>query len=217
MQPTHLLKTCLPYKQAFTVFFLAMLLGFSAGSQAQSTTESVAGKIASVKSEQEKSAAAVQADVAQGPFALTAFLVKTDAQGKEVLEPAQAAQPGDTIEYRLSYRNATEEAVTGLNLDLPIPEGTTWVQGSAEPNQPQARTAAGDGYAPIPLMRVVKDSNGQEKSVPVPIQEYRSLRWGVEQLGAGQSFDIKARVRVLDSTAVEPDVQPESASSVVGQ
>jgi len=51
-------------------------------------------------------------------------------------------------------------------------------------------------------MRAVRQPDGNERQVPVPIEEYRALRWNLGTLAAGQSEQVQARVRV--NTALPP-------------
>src|SRR5262249_5607851 len=62
----------------------------------------------------------------------------TKARGKEVLVPADKAQPGELLEYRALYRNDGKTDARGLMATLPIPLGTQYVAGSAIPRGVQA-------------------------------------------------------------------------------
>ena len=64
--------------------------------------------------------------------------------GKTVLHSVQASKPGDVLEYRVSYTNHSAAAVQGLIASLPIPAGTTLVDGSQLPPDALAR---GEGDA----------------------------------------------------------------------
>jgi len=124
--------------------------------------------------------------------------------GKAVFKPAQLSKPGDTLEYRVRYTNRSASAATGLVANLPIPAGTTLV---AHSELPPGVLASTDGahFAPPPLMRSVRQPDGNEHPMPVPIEEYRALRWNLGTLAAGQSAQVQARVRVNT-------VQPPAAS-----
>jgi uncharacterized repeat protein (TIGR01451 family) len=115
--------------------------------------------------------------------------------GMTVFKPAQLSKPGDVLEYRVRYTNRSASAVTGLVANLPIPAGTTLV---ARSELPPGVLASTDGahFAPPPLMRAVGQPDGAERQVPVPIEEYRALRWNLGTLAAGQSEQVQARVRV---------------------
>lgn len=125
--------------------------------------------------------------------------------GKTVFKPAQLSKPGDTLEYRVKYTNRSASAATGLVANLPIPAGTTLLAGSELPPGVLASTD-GAQFARPPLIRSVRQPDGSERQVPVPIEEYRALRWNLGTLAAGQSAQVQARVRV--NTVPPPAVTP---------
>jgi len=129
--------------------------------------------------------------------------------GRTVFKPAQLSKPGDVLEYRVKYTNRSGSAVTGLVANLPIPAGTTLV---ARSELPPGALASTDGahFALPPLMRAVRQADGSERSVPVPIEEYRALRWNLGTLAAGQSEQVQARMRV--NTALPPPASPPAQS-----
>lgn len=139
---------------------------------------------------------------------LQAFVVVTDAKGQEQFQKAEGVKPGDVIEYRMSHRNISKNLVNKLQFDLPIPVGTTWLKDQAAPAKPMASAVIGGEFEALPLMRTVKDAKGVEKKVPVPIEQYRVLRWSLPSLAAGQSFEARARVRVLENTAAPSTAPP---------
>ena len=125
--------------------------------------------------------------------------------GKTVFKPAQLSKPGDLLEYRVKYTNRSASAATGLVPNLPIPAGTTLVARSELPPDVLASTD-GTHFAPPPLMRAVGQPDGSERQVPVPIEEYRALRWNLGTLAAGHSEQVQARVRV--NTTLAPAAGP---------
>jgi uncharacterized repeat protein (TIGR01451 family) len=129
--------------------------------------------------------------------------------GKTVFKPAQVSRPGDVLEYRVNYTNRSASAVTGLIANLPIPAGTTLLARSELPPDVLASTD-GTQFAASPLMRTVRQADGSERRVPVPIEEYRALRWNLGTLAAGHSAQVQARVRVnaVQPPAAGPPAQP---------
>lgn len=135
---------------------------------------------------------------------LTALQVVTEAQGKEVLKEARSVQPGEVIEYRLVYQNQGQQTLSKLVVDLPVPGGTSWIAGQAMPAPLQASlSASGGAFEAVPLMRTVKDKDGRDTKVAVPVSEYRMLRWLIGRLDAGKSLTFKARVRVNQEVVLE--------------
>lgn len=117
------------------------------------------------------------------------------AGGKPVLKPAGDGKPGDVLQYSATYRNTSAAAAGKLLATIPVPPGTTFIAASAEPAQALAST---DGalFAPMPLTRMVKQADGSVRKEPVPLAEYRALRWEIGTLPAGGSTVVSLRVRI---------------------
>ena len=144
-----------------------------------------------------------QAALAQSP-AVTSTLTaqRVDmVNGKAVLKPAAQSMPGEVIEYSGTYRNGGATAVDKLQAFVPVPVGTTFIAGSAQPALAQASTD-GTRFAPLPLTRMVRQADGSERKETVPLVEYRALRWDVGTLGAGASAVVSLRVRIDAPVAV---------------
>ncbi len=131
---------------------------------------------------------------------LQVWNVVKKADGAEALLPAQSVKPGDVLQYTAVYKNADSRAVSRLVASLPIPAGTELVATSALPREVQA-SLDGKVYAAVPLMRKVRRADGQMVDAPVPLTEYRYLRWPEQQVAAGGSFSTSARVRVVSASA----------------
>lgn len=127
---------------------------------------------------------------------LEARKVVVAADGKESFVAADAAKPGDVIEYAATYRNTATQAVRNLEATLPIPANTELVSGSSTPAGAKASVDA-RSFEPVPLKRKVR-RGAAEVEETVPLGEYRSLRWYPGELAPGRSITFKARVRVLD-------------------
>jgi uncharacterized repeat protein (TIGR01451 family) len=129
---------------------------------------------------------------------LSVQLVAPAGDGKERLESAQAAKPGDVLEYTALYKNNTAGTIRNLEATLPVPKGTEYVVGpSTQPTEVRA-SLDGKSYAPVPLKRSVKLADGKTVEKLVPITEYRFLRWQPKDLGAGRDARFIARVKVID-------------------
>ncbi len=149
-------------------------------------------------------ASATWAEPVQGAAQVTSVLqawrVTVDAAGAETFADSRRAGPGEVLEYRLTYHNQTSSAVRNLQATLPVPAGTTYLDRSARPGQCQA-SLDGTHFQPVPLMRDQKAPDGKVVRVPVPVAEYRYLRWAVPELKAGGSQTLVARVRILNRAA----------------
>ena len=138
---------------------------------------------------------------------LEARTVMRAADGAESFAAAESAKPGDVIEYVATYRNTTAQPVRNLEATLPIPANTEIVPGSARPASAKASVDAAT-FAEMPLMRKVT-RGGKEIDEPVPLREYRYLRWYPGELAGGKSAVFSARVKVVDARA-------SSASATAG-
>lgn len=126
--------------------------------------------------------------------------------GKPVLKPAGDGKPGDVLQYSATYRNTSAAAAGKLLATIPVPPGTTFIAASAEPAQALASTD-GTVFAPMPLTRMVKQADGSVRKEPVPLADYRALRWETGTLAAGASTVVSLRVRI-DSPAVALAAKP---------
>lgn len=145
-----------------------------------------------------------QAALAQGTAVRSQLVAQRidKVDGKEVLTPATEGKPGDTLQYSGTYRNTGAVAVNKLVATIPVPPGTTFIADSAEPAPAQA-SIDGTRFAAAPLMRTVKQADGSERKVAVPLSQYRALRWDVGTLAGGASTVVKLQVRI-DAPVVKP-------------
>ncbi len=121
---------------------------------------------------------------------------KVTKQGhEEKLEAVDRIKPGEIVEYQATYRNVSTHAISQLQATLPIPAETEYVPDSARPQNVMASTN-GVNYAAVPLRKKVKLANGKIEERDVPVTEYRSLRWAVGDLAAGQKTTVFARIRL---------------------
>ena len=133
---------------------------------------------------------------------LSAFKVVTDKNGQETFVAASKARPGDILEYRALTTNSSTRSVSRVQPTIPIPTGLVFVASSARPANAQASTD-GRTFGALPLRRAVRDANGAQKIVLVPLSQYRAVRWTIGQLAAGQSVQVSARARLRASAEKE--------------
>jgi uncharacterized repeat protein (TIGR01451 family) len=127
---------------------------------------------------------------------LEARRVVLQADGKEAFAGAEAARPGDVIEYTATYRNVASAPVRNLEATLPIPANTELVEASPTPAGVRASTDA-RSFEALPLKRKVR-RGGIDVDEVVPPRDIRYLRWYPGELPPGRTLSFKARVRVLD-------------------
>jgi len=131
--------------------------------------------------------------------ALHAFKVVSTATGTKLVA-TDAAQPGDTIEYQVTYSNKGTTAARDVLATLPVPKGgLAYVADSATPAAVQA-SVDGAHFAALPLTRTVT-RDGKQRVETVPVSEYRFLRWKLGDIPAGASSTVSSRMR-LDSATV---------------
>lgn len=160
---------------------------------------------------------------AQGPAltAAPAVTSKLTAQrvemidGKAVFKPATDGKPGQVIEYVGTYKNNSKSAINKLLATLPVPVGTTYVAGSAEPSLAVQASVDGVRFAPAPLMRRIRAADGTERREPVPLSDYRALRWEIATLPADGSTEIKMRVSIDSFAGKSSDATIANMANVV--
>jgi uncharacterized repeat protein (TIGR01451 family) len=116
--------------------------------------------------------------------------------GRENIVDADTAKPGDVIEYVVTYRNSSKEAVRNFQATLPIPQATEYIERSAKPAAAKASVDA-QTFEAMPLKRKAY-RDGRDVEEAIALREYRYLRWTEPELGPGKSLTYTARVRVLE-------------------
>lgn len=131
--------------------------------------------------------------------ALHAFKVVSTPAGSKLVA-TESAEPGDTIQYLVTYSNTGKTAARDVLATLPVPSGgMVYVPETATP---KAVLASLDGttFAPMPLMRTVTRA-GKQQQEAIPVSEYRFLRWKLGEIAPGASITVSSRMR-LDSAPV---------------
>ncbi len=142
-------------------------------------------------------AASAEAGALEG--AMTANVISIDASGAEVAMPAETVAPGGVIEYAMSYRNTSDDTLSAITIDGPIPDDTAYVAGSQSVDRPatfEARAPGVDWSVP-PLVREVIAEDGTRRTVEVPADAYTQIRWRVSgALEPGDDVSFIYRVQV---------------------
>lgn len=143
---------------------------------------------------------------------LTQKKVVKDERGREKLEEVDGVRPGDVLEYRAVYRNVSKQPLKGVAANLPLPEGLEYVARTAQPGKGAQFALKADGaYEAEPLMRKGADGRMQ----PVPLNEYRQIRWRLEELAPGAEAVVSARAKV-EMAAPSQEISPVSAAAAAG-
>jgi hypothetical protein len=120
--------------------------------------------------------------------------------GKESLQNAATAKPGDVLQDLATYTNKSSRALSGVEATLPVPANTELLMNSVTPATARA-SVDGINFFAMPLKRKVKQANGVDVEQAVALSEYRYLRWYPGELGAKQSIVFSAQFRVADGVA----------------
>jgi uncharacterized repeat protein (TIGR01451 family) len=133
---------------------------------------------------------------------LEGFLVITetkDGKTTERFEKAANAKPGSVLEYRTTAQNPSDKPISKLNVDLPIPKNTFYLEATASNSNVATLLASADNkrtFAKPPLVRKVQ-KNGKTVEEIIPANQYTHLRWAVAApLAAKSSLVFKARVKI---------------------
>lgn len=116
--------------------------------------------------------------------------------GEEKLTPVERIKPGEIIQYQATYSNVSNHVVHQLQATLPVPPETEYLPGSARPAI-VAASIDGINYSAVPLRKKVQLANGKTEERDVPVSEYRSLRWAIGDISAGQKTSVYARIRLV--------------------
>ena len=147
------------------------------------------------------SVTAVAANKVKAPITseMKAFVVETDAAGHEKLLSKQA-EPGQTIQYQLTYKNHSQGSIKGLTITGPIPANTHYLAKSTTTAVKSELVVSIDGgktYEKEPVKRMKKMSDGTKKWVVIPADQYTHIRWKTKNAlksGAKQVFNYRVKV-----------------------
>jgi hypothetical protein len=120
--------------------------------------------------------------------------------GKETLQSASTAKPGEVLQDLATYTNKSNRALSGVEATLPVPANTELMMNSVTPATARA-SVDGINFFAMPLKRKVKLANGVEVEQVLALSEYRYLRWYPGELGAKQSIVFSAQFRVAEGAA----------------
>ena len=188
-------------KQASRLLMAAAFAVSVLAAYAQSTAPKLA-PTAVEKSTKPVTSPVVQADRSY-PEPIEVKLVRhkvVTENGKEVLQAAETAKPGEILLESVTYTNRSKNAVTKLEATLPIPLNTEFQLNSNKPSAARAAASIdGTTFRTMPLKRKVTQANGVEVEQLVPANEYRFLRWYPSELAAGKSVTYSARFKISDA------------------
>lgn len=143
---------------------------------------------------------AIQAQTEPLKSEMTAYLVKHDGDGQEVLVPTDNASPGELIEYVLVYQNTGRGPLSGLALNGPVPANTKYVAGTAKTGVKHDFLVSidnGKTWESEPVKRQRQKPDGTMQKIVVGAEEYTGLKWmSQEDLQPGAIQEYRYRVRI---------------------
>jgi len=134
---------------------------------------------ANAQSQAAKAPRAAASRAAPSPLAsrFGAQKVETDKDGKETLESASNVTVGDTIQYSVHHKNISQRRLLQVDFGIPIPPGTSYVEGSAVPEGPR---------------RVRLDAKREQ------------MLWRIEKIEPGDEVALSLRVRIDPDPTLTP-------------
>jgi len=131
---------------------------------------------------------------------MSAYLVGTDKNGKEILKKTDSAAPGETIEYLLTYQNTGKTQLSALAVNGPIPPNTSFIQGSNStkvPHEFKVSIDHGKTWDTEPVRRKQTNKDGKEIWVIIPPSEYTNIQWMAKKpIGPGQIQTYRYRITI---------------------
>ncbi|HDZ82927.1 MAG TPA: hypothetical protein ENH56_17075 [Roseobacter sp.] len=133
------------------------------------------------------------------------MIVETDDDGAEKLVKRETVKPGETIHYQLLHENMTEQALSGLVIAAPVPQGVSLTFGGQDTSvsavfEVQAEMDPeidGLEWSTLPALRKVADADGNLHEEPLPEEEVAAVRWTLSQpLEPGEIAKNSYRVRL---------------------
>jgi uncharacterized repeat protein (TIGR01451 family) len=119
--------------------------------------------------------------------------------GRLSIEKASAVMPGETLDWTITSQNEGTAAAREYKTVGQIPQGTTFIMGSATADGTASVTYSidnGQTYAAQPLV-AEKQPDGSTKRVPAPVSMYTQVRYEwTDALADGGKFVASYKVRV---------------------
>lgn len=144
-------------------------------------------------------ATVAQEEVAKIVSTIEAFTIVQDEAGQDVRAPADAINPGGVIEYEMTYKNVSEDALSELIIRGDVPQQTYYLSSEELKNAPAVFevSVADIGWATPPVIRYVEDEEGILRPVEVSDEEFEALRWRLaEPILPGEEVSATYRIRV---------------------
>ena len=168
-------------RKAAVALSMAVLAGAAStwGEVAVAQNSAAAGASAPSTASAVKAARPAASRAVASPLASRFNAQKVDSgkDGKETLESAANVTVGDVIQYSVQHRNVSQRRLLQVDFGIPIPPGTSYVDGSAMPEGPK---------------RVKLDARREQ------------MLWRIEKIEPGDVVILSLRVRIDPDPTLTP-------------
>ena len=114
----------------------------------------------------------------------------TDENGKTTTKriSAESASPGETIFYTITYTNTGDEAATNVKVDNPVPDGASYVDGSAWGDNSDLLFSIDGGKTYKKASALTYNVEGKTRTAAP--EQYNAVRWVVKEIKAGSEGSV---------------------------
>lgn len=116
-------------------------------------------------------------------------VVEVNDKGEQITRRMEASDtvPGDVLFYTIRYSNSGDESARSVQLDNPVPAGTTYIDGSAWGDNADTSFSIDSGKTfkkPANLTYQITRDGKQENRQAIP-EQYNAIRWVINEIPAG--------------------------------
>ena len=116
---------------------------------------------------------------------MQAYVVTSDDSGAEQYNTAESVKPGQLIEYRMRHTNGFDNAIGGVAIVGPVPEGAELVVGRSGSDVSSIFEVrgefdpdnAGEEWSTLPAQRTVVQADGTRITETAKAEHFTAVRW----------------------------------------
>lgn len=120
---------------------------------------------------------------------MQAYVVTADESGAEQYYAASSVKPGQLIEYRMQHTNAFDNAIGGVAIVGPVPEGSELVVGRAASDVSATFEVRGEfnpdlpgeEWSTLPAERIVEQADGSRVIEIAKPEHFTAVRWTLNE------------------------------------